>query len=182
MATPTPKPRIPPTTLQKKVLVALAATVGLRMLGLFLVLPVFTLYGLQFTSSRFLVGFAFGCYGLTMAILQIPFGRLSDRIRLGATWTTGPSAARPYDPCHRQDPGATGLDHPLAPSSMRRGVRLIHQQVAGSHDQGTSDRGLSATNDKPTAGRAPTVATNFNGVGSALYLGRRAALCANLRK
>lgn len=50
------------------------------MLGLFLVLPVFTLYGLQFTSSRFLVGFAFGSYGLTMALLQIPFGRLSDRI------------------------------------------------------------------------------------------------------
>ena len=50
------------------------------MLGLFFVLPVFTLYGLQFTSSRFLVGFAFGCYGLTMALLQIPFGRLSDRV------------------------------------------------------------------------------------------------------
>lgn len=50
------------------------------MLGLFLVLPVFTLYGLQFTRSRFLVGFALGGYALTMAILQIPFGRLSDRI------------------------------------------------------------------------------------------------------
>jgi MFS family permease len=50
------------------------------MLGLFLVLPVFTLYGLQFTSSRFLVGFAFGCYGLTMAIFQIPLGRWSDRV------------------------------------------------------------------------------------------------------
>ncbi len=50
------------------------------MLGLFLVLPVFTLYGLQFTNSHFLVGFAFGSYGLTMAILQIPLGRLSDRI------------------------------------------------------------------------------------------------------
>jgi MFS family permease len=50
------------------------------MLGIFLVLPVFTLYGLQFTDSRFLVGLAFGCYGLTMAILQIPLGRLSDRI------------------------------------------------------------------------------------------------------
>ena len=50
------------------------------MLGLFLVLPVFTLYGLKFTHSRFLVGFAFGSYGLTMAILQIPLGRLSDRI------------------------------------------------------------------------------------------------------
>ncbi|MFB3924003.1 MAG: MFS transporter [Terriglobia bacterium] len=72
--------RIPFTPSQRKILIALASTVGLRMLGLFLVLPVFTLYGLQFTSSRFLVGFAFGSYGLTMAILQIPFGRLSDRI------------------------------------------------------------------------------------------------------
>jgi MFS family permease len=68
------------TSTQKKVLLALASMVGLRMLGLFLVLPVFTLYGLQFTQSKFLVGFAFGAYALTMAILQIPFGRLSDRI------------------------------------------------------------------------------------------------------
>ncbi len=76
----TSRPRIPFTPTQKKVLFALASMVGLRMLGLFLVLPVFTLYGLQFTSSRFLVGFAFGSYGLTMALLQIPLGRLSDRI------------------------------------------------------------------------------------------------------
>jgi MFS family permease len=76
-----PKPdRVPFTSLQKKILLTLASVVGLRMLGLFLVLPVFTLYGLRFTHSRFLVGFAFGCYGLTMAILQIPLGRLSDRI------------------------------------------------------------------------------------------------------
>jgi MFS family permease len=68
------------TSTQKKVLFALASMVGLRMLGLFLVLPVFTLYGLQFTKSKFLVGFAFGAYALTMAILQIPLGRLSDRI------------------------------------------------------------------------------------------------------
>jgi MFS family permease len=72
--------RVPFTSFQKKILLTLASVVGLRMLGLFLVLPVFTLYGLRFTHSRFLVGFAFGCYGLTMAILQIPFGRLSDRI------------------------------------------------------------------------------------------------------
>ncbi|MGA2631173.1 MAG: MFS transporter [Terriglobia bacterium] len=80
MTNPKPKARVPFTPTQRKILLALAATVGLRMLGLFLVLPVFTLYGLQFTQSRFLVGFAFGSYGLTMAILQIPFGRLSDRI------------------------------------------------------------------------------------------------------
>jgi MFS family permease len=79
-STATTSGRVPFTSTQKQVLLALASVVGLRMLGLFLVLPVFTLYGLQFTSSRFLVGFAFGCYGLTMAILQIPLGRLSDRI------------------------------------------------------------------------------------------------------
>ncbi len=72
--------RLPFTSEKKKILLALATAVGLRMLGLFLVLPVFTLYGLQFTSSRFLAGFAFGAYGLTMGLLQIPFGRLSDHI------------------------------------------------------------------------------------------------------
>ena len=79
-STATKTERVPFTSTQKRVLLTLASVVGLRMLGLFLVLPVFTLYGLQFTSSRFLVGFAFGAYGLTMAILQIPLGRLSDRI------------------------------------------------------------------------------------------------------
>jgi MFS family permease len=52
----------------------------MRMLGLFLVLPVFTLYGLQFTASRFWVGFAFGAYGLAMACAEMPLGHLSDRI------------------------------------------------------------------------------------------------------
>jgi MFS family permease len=80
MTTRTKGPRIPFTPVQRKVLLALGGVVGLRMLGLFLVLPVFTLYGLQFTKSRFLVGFAFGCYGLTMAIFQIPLGRWSDRV------------------------------------------------------------------------------------------------------
>jgi len=74
------KNRVPFTPAQRHILLALASAVGLRMLGLFLVLPVFTLYGLQFTKSRFLVGFAFGCYGLAMAMTEFPLGRLSDRI------------------------------------------------------------------------------------------------------
>jgi len=74
------KIRMPFTRGQRRILLALASAVGLRMLGLFLVLPVFTLYGLQFTKSRFLVGFAFGCYGLAMAMTEFPLGRLSDRI------------------------------------------------------------------------------------------------------
>src|SRR5437667_7553955 len=72
--------RFPFTASQKKILLALASAVGLRMLGLFLVMPVFTLYGLQFTSSRVLAGLAFGSYGITMAIFQIPMGRWSDRV------------------------------------------------------------------------------------------------------
>ena len=80
MSKTTLRQRISYTSAQKKMLFALASMVGMRMLGLFLVLPVFTLYGLQFTPSKFLVGFAFGAYALVMAILQIPMGRLSDRI------------------------------------------------------------------------------------------------------
>ena len=64
---------------QWRILAALAGSVALRMLGLSLVLPVMTLYALHFTESSFLAGLAFGGYGLTMAFLQIPFGRLSDR-------------------------------------------------------------------------------------------------------
>lgn len=70
----------PYTSPQKRMLLALSCAVGLRMLGLFLVLPVFTLYGLEFTSSRFWVGVAFGCYGCAVALTAIPMGRLSDHI------------------------------------------------------------------------------------------------------
>ncbi len=80
MPTVTSASRLPFTANQTKLLATLAAVVALRMLGLFLVLPVFTLYGLELTHSRFLVGFAFGCYGLAMAASEIPLGRLSDRL------------------------------------------------------------------------------------------------------
>jgi MFS family permease len=74
------RPRRSFTSTQRRLLAVLAAVVALRMLGLALVLPVMTLYALEFTSSRLLAGLAFGSYGLTMALLQIPFGRLSDRV------------------------------------------------------------------------------------------------------
>src|SRR5574337_1035769 len=64
---------------QKRTIATLSVAIAIRMLGIFLVLPVFTLYGEQFTSSKPLIGLAFGSYGLTNALLQIPFGRLSDR-------------------------------------------------------------------------------------------------------
>ncbi len=67
------------TSDQKRTISALSIAIAIRMLGIFLVLPVFTLYGEQLTSSKPLIGLAFGSYGLTNALLQIPFGRLSDR-------------------------------------------------------------------------------------------------------
>lgn len=52
-----------------------------RMVGLFIVLPVFSLFGDHYTDSTpFLVGLAIGMYGLLQACFQIPFGMLSDRI------------------------------------------------------------------------------------------------------
>jgi MFS family permease len=60
---------------------ALAAIFGLRMLGLFLVLPVFSVLaaGLPGGNDLMLVGLALGAYGLTQAFFQIPFGMASDR-------------------------------------------------------------------------------------------------------
>lgn len=59
----------------------LASIFGLRMLGLFLLLPVLAVYAPQYPDySGLMVGLAIGAYGLTQALLQIPFGMLSDRI------------------------------------------------------------------------------------------------------
>ncbi len=59
----------------------LASIFGLRMLGMFVILPVFAIYAehLRGGNDLTLVGIALGAYGLTQAILQIPFGWLSDR-------------------------------------------------------------------------------------------------------
>ena len=60
---------------------SLAGVFGLRMLGLFLILPVFALHAPQLAGGDqlTLVGVALGIYGLTQGLLQIPFGMASDR-------------------------------------------------------------------------------------------------------
>jgi MFS family permease len=60
---------------------ALAAIFALRMLGLFLVLPVFSVFAqtLPGGDNIFWVGLAFGVFGLAQACMQIPFGMASDR-------------------------------------------------------------------------------------------------------
>lgn len=70
------------TLLELRATLSLASIFALRMFGMFIILPVFTLYAASLPGgdNKFLVGFAMGGYGLTQAILQIPLGILSDRI------------------------------------------------------------------------------------------------------
>lgn len=59
----------------------LALVFALRMFGLFLVLPVLALYARDLPgATATAMGLALGLYGLTQAVLQAPFGMLSDRI------------------------------------------------------------------------------------------------------
>jgi MFS family permease len=61
---------------------SLASIFALRMLGLFLVLPVFALEARKYPGGDdpALIGLAMGIYGLTQGLLQIPFGMASDRL------------------------------------------------------------------------------------------------------
>ena len=60
---------------------SLALVFGLRLFGLFVILPVFAVYAEGLPGWNLaLVGVAIGVYGLTQAILQIPFGWISDRL------------------------------------------------------------------------------------------------------
>jgi len=70
------------TRAEKRAASGLAAIFGLRMLGMFLILPVFALYAedLPGGDNHTLVGLALGMYGLTQAIFMLPFGMASDRI------------------------------------------------------------------------------------------------------
>jgi MFS family permease len=69
------------TPMERRASVSLAAIFALRMLGLFLVLPVFALEARQYPggSDPALLGLAMGIYGLTQGLLQLPFGMASDR-------------------------------------------------------------------------------------------------------
>ena len=67
--------------MEKRAVFSIASLYGFRMLGLFMVLPVLSIYFDQYQqASAFLLGLALGIYGLTQAVLQIPLGLLSDKI------------------------------------------------------------------------------------------------------
>ena len=69
------------TPAERRAAGSLASIYGLRLIGMFVILPVFALYamGLPGGASHTLIGVALGAYGLTQAILQIPFGWASDK-------------------------------------------------------------------------------------------------------
>lgn len=71
----------PMTSAERRAGVGLSAIFALRMLGLFLILPVFALYAKDLPGGDdvALVGLALGAYGLTQALLQIAYGVASDR-------------------------------------------------------------------------------------------------------
>jgi MFS family permease len=60
---------------------SLASIYALRMLGMFLILPIFSIYATTLPGghSHLLIGLALGAYGLTQALFQLPFGIASDK-------------------------------------------------------------------------------------------------------
>lgn len=67
--------------LERRTALALASVFFMRMLGLFIVLPVLAIHARDLgQATPLLIGLALGAYGLTQALLQIPFGVLSDRL------------------------------------------------------------------------------------------------------
>ena len=69
------------TNIERNTALSLGCIFSFRMLGLFMILPVFTFYAYQLKGTTpILIGVALGIYGLVQACLQIPFGMLSDHI------------------------------------------------------------------------------------------------------
>ncbi|HEY5720507.1 MAG TPA: MFS transporter, partial [Gammaproteobacteria bacterium] len=72
-----PQPGITPS--ERRAASSLAVIYALRMLGLFMILPVFALYAEHLDGvTPLTVGLAISAYGLTQALFQIPFGLASD--------------------------------------------------------------------------------------------------------
>ncbi|MDM1491178.1 MFS transporter [Acinetobacter indicus] len=66
--------------LERRSTFALSSIFALRMLGLFMIIPVFSVAGQSYQyATPSLIGLAVGVYGLTQAILQIPFSLIADR-------------------------------------------------------------------------------------------------------
>lgn len=67
------------TSAERQYALKISAILSVRMLGLFLLFPVFSLYAQQYQATPIMIGIVLGIYGLTQAIFQIPFGYYSDK-------------------------------------------------------------------------------------------------------
>jgi MFS family permease len=69
------------SALEVRASMSLASIYGLRMLGMFLILPIFSIYAetMPGGENHLVIGLALGAYGLTQAMFQLPFGMASDR-------------------------------------------------------------------------------------------------------
>jgi MFS family permease len=75
---------------EKRAAFSLALVYALRMLGLFMILPVFSLHADDYSGATpVLIGLAIGVYGLTQGLFQLPFGYLSDRFGRKVVIVTG---------------------------------------------------------------------------------------------
>lgn len=75
---------------ERRAILSLAMIMSFRMLGMFMILPIFALYAKSLPGATpTLIGFALGIYGLSQACLQIPLGSLSDRIGRKPVITAG---------------------------------------------------------------------------------------------
>jgi len=69
------------SALELRAALSLSSIYALRMLGLFVILPVFAIHARTLPGAdAVMVGWVLGIYGLTQGVLQIPFGMASDRI------------------------------------------------------------------------------------------------------
>lgn len=69
------------TRTELRAVLSISSIMSLRMIGLFMVLPMFALYAQQLNGATpILIGLAMGIYGLAQALLQIPFGMISDHL------------------------------------------------------------------------------------------------------
>ncbi|MFL2641449.1 MAG: MFS transporter [Thermodesulfobacteriota bacterium] len=69
------------TTIEKKATTVVSLILSLRLLGLFMLLPIFSIYAIEYESSSiFLAGIAIGIYSLAQAIMQVPLAYLSDKL------------------------------------------------------------------------------------------------------
>ncbi|MBT4634136.1 MFS transporter [bacterium] len=68
------------STIEKKATTTVSLILSLRLLGLFMLLPIFSIYAIEYNNSNlFLAGVAIGIYSLAQAIMQVPLAYLSDK-------------------------------------------------------------------------------------------------------